>query len=410
MLGFSRVKGILAGLGASLIALTLFFLRWPLSGIELALYDRNFQWFWAEPSAPSEIVIVAIDSASLDTLGEFPWPRAHHAAVIREVARDGAKAMGVDIGFFGPDRYDPVNDQRLIQATAEAGNVVYPMAFEEYEDAGRKRVRPLLPLAELRAVSAGYGHSHLEEGPDGIVRSVHLAYRTEDAIFWRIDVEVLRRYLDVPESGIRPLRPGVVGIGSLEVPVGPRRRQESEDETTTPDHEMQIGFIGGAGTFERISARDVIEGRFPRDSFKDKIVLYGATASGLGDSHLTPMSGDGSGSSGVEIQASILNSLLQRRFLRRAGPGFTVLLSVLGSIAVGSVYSRFRARAAFWLMLSLLLAVTVVYFLAFNAIGYWVQIAPIPVALMISFAGSSLIHDGPITANRARIDADSPSR
>jgi len=410
MLGSSPVKGILAGLGASVIALTLFFLRWPLSGIELALYDRNFQWFWAEPSAPSEIVIVSIDSASLDALGSFPWPRAHHAAVIREVARGGARAIGVDIGFFQPDRYDPLNDQQLIQATADAGNVVFPMVFEEFEDAGRLRVRPIMPIPELAAVSAGYGHSHLEQGPDGIVRSVHLAYRTEDAIFWRIDLEVLRQYLDVPESGIRPLRPGVLGIASLEVPAGEPLRREEEEGTPVPDYELNIGYIGGAGTFEQISARDVIEGRFPGDSFKDKIVLYGATASGLGDLHLTPMSGEGSGSSGVEIQANIVNTILKRRFLRRAGPGFTILLCVLGSVAVGSVYFRFRARAAFLLMLSFLLAVTVVYFLAFNALGYWLEIAPIPVALMLGFAGSSLIDDGRTTANRARIDADSRSQ
>jgi len=104
MLGSSTVKGILAGLGASFVAFALFFLRWPLSGMELAFYDRNFQWFWAEPSAPSEIVIVSIDSPSLDALGSFPWPRAHHATVIREVARGGARAIGVDIGFFKPDR------------------------------------------------------------------------------------------------------------------------------------------------------------------------------------------------------------------------------------------------------------------------------------------------------------------
>jgi CHASE2 domain-containing sensor protein len=151
MLGFSKVKGILAGLGGSFVALTLFFLRWPLSGIELALYDRNFQWFWAEPSAPSEIVIVSIDSPSLDALGPFPWPRAHHAAVIREVAGDGAKAIGVDIGFFEPDRYDPVNDQRLIQATADAGNVVYPMVFEVPPVGGDRRL--LLGIQRIRLLA-----------------------------------------------------------------------------------------------------------------------------------------------------------------------------------------------------------------------------------------------------------------
>ena len=36
-----------------------------------------------------------------------------------------------------------MNDRRLIDATAEAGNVVYPMIFDEIEDNGRKRVEAL---------------------------------------------------------------------------------------------------------------------------------------------------------------------------------------------------------------------------------------------------------------------------
>lgn len=391
MLASFAVKGILVGLGASIIALTLFFLRWPLSGVELALYDRNFQWFWAERSPPREIVIVAIDVPSLDKLGPFPWPRAHHAAVIRELAGNGAKAIGVDIGIFEPDRFDPQNDRQLIQATADAGSVIYPMVFEEFEQAGRRRVQAIRPLSELAAVAAGYGHAHLEQGPDGIVRSVHLAYRDGETTFWRIDLETLRRYLGVPESAVRPLRRGVIGIGSIEVPVSSGVGPQRDAETPIADYEMNIGYVGGAGTFEQVSALDVMEGRFPQNYFENKIALYGATASGLGDSHMTPMSGSGRPMSGVEIQANVINTILAERFLRRSGWGLTILLTVLGATAIGGVYSRFRAKSAFWLMLSTLSAGILVYLIAFNTFGYWFDIAPIPVALLLSFTGSAAV-------------------
>ena len=135
MLASAVVRSMLTALGAASAAVAMFLLQWPLSPIELALYDRNLRWFWAEKSAPREIVIVSIDSPSLEALGPFPWPRAHHAAVIERLAQDGAKAIGVDIGFFEPDGNDPRNDELLVRATAEAGSVVYPVRLDEIEDA-----------------------------------------------------------------------------------------------------------------------------------------------------------------------------------------------------------------------------------------------------------------------------------
>ncbi len=380
------MKEILAGLAAALVSLSLYVLDGPLSPVELALYDLNFRWFRVEKAPPSEIVIVAIDSPSLEAVGPFPWPRARHAAVIERLAREGAKAIGVDIGFFEPDGKDPRNDELLVRSTAEAGSVVFPMLLDEIEGAGERRIQPLRPMAELAAVSAGYGHAHLSMGPDEVVRSVNLAGRAEDEVFWRMDFEVARVYFGLPKSAVKASRPGVVALGSLEIPVSVPRRESGDEWTAAFDHELHIGFAGPTGTFERISALDVIEGRVRQAAFQDRIVLYGGTASELGDSFQTPVSRAQDPTPGVEIQANVLHTLLNQRFLRRAEPATTVLLTVLASLAAGSLHTR--TRRPYGLTLALLTAIAAGYLLTFNVFGYWVEIAPILLAVLLSSAAS----------------------
>ncbi|HEY7699913.1 MAG TPA: CHASE2 domain-containing protein [Vicinamibacteria bacterium] len=379
---------MLAGLAAASVSLTLYFLDWPLSPIELGLYDANLRWFWVETSPPHEIVIVAIDTPSLKALGPFPWPRKHHAAVIERVARGAAKAIGVDVGFFEPDGDDPRNDELLTQAAADAGNVVFPMVFEEIEDAGRTRARPVLPMARLSEVSAGYGHAHLMFDPDGVIRSAGLSLRSEDVLFWRMDVEVLREFLDLPKSAVRALRPGAIAVGSLEVPVSKPRGGDWASKWPAFEHALAIAYAGPTGTFERVSALDVIEGRFPGDAFRDRLVLYGATAAELGDSYRTPVSRDHDPTPGVEIQANVIHTLLNRRFLRRVGPVPTVVLTLLGSVAVGVGRGRWRAWRGFEVPLTLLLLFGAFYLLAFNVFGYWVEVAPVLVAVVLGFAAT----------------------
>ena len=132
------VRGLLAGAIAALIACTLYFFQ-VFEGLEYQLYDWNFRT-GQQQDAPAEIVIVAVDQPSLKRLGAWPWPRAYHAEVVRQVHRSGAKAIGVDFGFFEPARRDPMNDEELAAATAEAGNVIYPVVMEEITVKGAKQM------------------------------------------------------------------------------------------------------------------------------------------------------------------------------------------------------------------------------------------------------------------------------
>jgi len=75
---------------------------------------------------PSDVVVVAIDRESADSLGlsgePEQWPRRYHARLIERLADLGPSVIAVDI-FFQRER-DAEGDAELASAIARAGNVV----------------------------------------------------------------------------------------------------------------------------------------------------------------------------------------------------------------------------------------------------------------------------------------------
>lgn len=378
------MRGLVAGALAALIACALYVFQ-VFEALEYQLYDRNIRAS-ASRQAPANIVIVAVDQPSLARLGSWPWPRTFHAEVIREIHRNGAKVIGVDIGFFEPDRREPDNDFQLAQATREAGSVIYPVIMERIVTGGEAKLVAFEPIPELRDASAGIGHAHIEQSKDGIVRRVHLAYKTPERTYWGLNLEVLKEYLDLDDDSIREVRPGVLGIGDIEIPVteAPDSAEAYEDVFVI-DYEMNIGFIGDQETFEYISATDVIDGKVPANYFDGKIVLYGGNAAGLFDLHMTPFSLDRSPTAGVEIQANVIHAILEGRHIQRAPLWLLALVTTLSAMAVAAIYLYFDTRLATLSLVLLSGAAIATQMFLFQRYGYWVEVSPIVVALVIAF-------------------------
>ena len=378
------VRGLLAGAIAALIACTLYFFQ-VFEGLEYQLYDWNFRT-GQQQDAPAEIVIVAVDQPSLKRLGAWPWPRAYHAEVVRQVHRSGAKAIGVDFGFFEPDRRDPMNDEELAAATAEAGNVIYPVVMEEITVKGAKQMIRADPLPGIKQAAAGLGHAHIEQSSDGIVRKLHLAYRTHEGTFWGLSLAVLSEYLDLPNDGIRIVRPGVLGVGDIEVPVteAPISVQPQEG-TVVIDYEIHIAYLGDRESFDYIPAHEVIEGRVPPNYFAGKMVLYGGKAAGLFDDHMTPFSLDKTPMPGVEIQANVIDAILKERFIRRAPLWLLAMVTLALAMAVAAMYLYFDTRVALALLVPLIGSTVGMHSYLFRSLGLWIEISPIVVSLVLSF-------------------------
>jgi signal transduction histidine kinase len=77
-----------------------------------------------------------------------------------------------------------------------------------------------------------------------------------------------------------------------------------------------IPFAGPSGTFPTYSYVDVMLNQVPTDAFRDKTVLIGATAPGLGDIIPTPVSQVTNPMSGVELHANAYSALITNTAIR----------------------------------------------------------------------------------------------
>lgn len=268
--------------------------------------------------AMDDIVIVAIDDVSIQQFGVWPWPRTLHADMIDRLSDYGAKVIGYDVTFAESSTEEA--DARLAEAIANSGRVVLaaeakfseekPVDVSDLDRMGSAVWISdyLHPKQQFADVAADYGVTTLLTDPDGIVRRAAIDFSTEDPTFAAdvaSDFQARTHFLSVSFQ--------------------------------------RIGFAGPPGAFKKISFANVLLGDVGREAFEGKIVLVGATASDLHDEHLTPFGG-GVMMSGVEVQANIIQSILENRFYRTFGPLETALAYLVLAVLFVLFASFLRLR------------------------------------------------------------------
>lgn len=278
---------------------------------------------------PEDILIVAIDNRSIDEMGRWPWPRARHIALLNELARARPKAVAYDVLFVDPD-VAPQTDADLAKAMRAASPVYLPLTFDVPGDNGAP-FKTVFPVPALRSATSGLGQINLAFDPDGTVRRAYLS-----------EGDGRTQWPHLMELAYRADRGGPSQIYQAAA----HGRPEGSKTGLLRDRQVLISFAGPAGHFRTVSASDVINGEVPATFLKDKLVLVGATADGLGDRYATPLSGGAEVMPGVELQANMLDALLRDRALKPLGPvGSTALsLAPLWLMLIGFVFLRPRAN------------------------------------------------------------------
>ena len=83
-------------------------LRQLLDGLNNRVQDAFF--VLRGPKKPSgQVIIVDIDQYSLETVGQWPWPRSESARVVKNLFEDGARVICFDIVYAEPGRFSVVD-------------------------------------------------------------------------------------------------------------------------------------------------------------------------------------------------------------------------------------------------------------------------------------------------------------
>jgi adenylate cyclase len=155
-----------------------------------------------------------------------------------------------------------------------------------------------------------------------------------------------------------------------------RRAWGGQTEGTT-----WIDYRGPGGTVRSVSAIDVIEGRVPAGTFRDKAVVIGLAANGATDVKRTPLDSD---MPGVEVQANALDTMLRGEPLRDVAPVVDILAILLLAAAPAAAALRWSGPVTAAVIGALVALLLVAAQLAF--LGGWIIAVVVPLAAIAAVA------------------------
>lgn len=309
-----------------------------LTGLNNTLYDRLAALFVQE-AASDDIVIVAIDDASIEELGYWPWRRARHAKLLESLS--GARAVAFDLVFAETNPAYPEDDATLARAIREHGRVVLPLVIN------RDHRTVSSPVAELSAATPYFGTINIYPDADGVIRSARVQNRLDNG--------------DV----VNHLSVAMLKAGDASNAVS--RLQSIETGS------QRIAYVQFSHDAAIVSYNRVLDGSIPATTFDDKYVLVGSWASGLGDTFATPYSGRQGAMPGVEILANLVNAGLTDRWIKQPRRLTLALLSLLPVLTCCLALRYLSPQRSFLLSLTLLTGILGIVGVLLHSTLWWLS-------------------------------------
>src|SRR5436309_824429 len=341
------------GLGVSLVLLVA-------SGAQLQLIEglERFAYDWgvrASARTPSDrISVIAIDKRSIDNIGRWPWSRDIHAKMIESLANAKAKVIGYTV-FFSEPQLDPglayvnrllVAYQRLVPANTD------PSAPP----------RPVSP--ELLQIGAT-----LQEAESALNTDRKLAESFAKA--GNVVLPLLVTFGEQRGKPDKPLPGEALQIGNFRV-------------SADPTLQMFTYFCkdrDGRPAIQGDSFYDVASGKIPLEKYRDKIVLIGPTAAGVGSIFVTPVN---PAMPAVELQAHTVSSLLQGHFFVAPTWGWIVerVVYLLVTLYLITLLPRLSAGLGAVVSAGIVALLLTTHFVLMTGQGLWLQFM-LPLALLV---------------------------
>ena len=348
--------------------------------MENLLYDTRLR-LTAPGGVDERIVIVAVDEASLQEQGHWPWTREKLALMVTRLFDYGAVVVGFDMLFAERDesadvsllrelaieidddlfrqRLDELEPRldrdRLFADALTAGPVILGYYFDTNEEtAFETGVLPLaafdfhesmaeviflprakgfssnLPVLMDTAYGGGFINNPLIDD-DGVIRRAPLLHEYNLSAYESLSMAVAATYFNditlpvfVDASSWMGEYPPLEGLELAGKPI-----------PIDPQGAVLVPYRGPRGSFPYISANDVINGTVADPSkLEGTIVLIGASAPGMQDIRSTPF---GAVYPGVEVHANLIGGILDGNF--RWEPAYTAAAEMITVTGFGLLTS-----------------------------------------------------------------------
>jgi PAS domain S-box-containing protein len=360
--------------------------------------------------ASGSIVIVDIDEKSLARYGQWPWPRNLLAQLLGTINQSAPASVALDMVLAEPDRTSPLgvqahrkgkpdhhreisgatgvlpdHDQDLADTLAKGPFVLgYQFLFRNVPKPQTSRelhppsivcinmpdavedhslfftARGLVCNRQLFSDAVTHsGFMNATPDEDGILRRMPMLIRFEDRLYPSLALAAMMQYQKSSQIEILLKK----GSGSLDLMVGNR--------SVPVDFQgnMIVQFTRRYDATSRISAGDILDGKFSPERLKKKVVMVGSSAAGLEPTYQTSTRPVYTHS---EIHAQVLDNLLtgQLAIRTRAFLIWEVMVGLLAATFSCLAIARMRILPSTAVCGTLLAGTWLGVRLVFQARGY----------------------------------------
>ncbi len=291
------------------------------------------------------------------------------------------------------------SDVRLAASMRNAKNVLVPMVFEQltYSPPPGKPDNPmpeyvakntiggfsgtggqflhgigaLVPIEQIGSAAGGLGHLNSSLDEDGAVRFEPLVIDYYGQQYPSLALLIAAKSLNLTSKDVKATLGESVSVGGKTI-------------RTDDSAQMYTYFYkdrDGRPAFPIDSFFDVYSGKIPASKYADKIVLIGATATGIGASQVTPISAQ---MNPVTTLAHSVSSILQEHFFVQPtwAPWATLAAYLVVSLYIILLLPRLGAGMAAGITVALFAVLFATHLGLMTSAGLWIQLM-LPATLLV---------------------------
>lgn len=361
--------------------------------IEQSSFDLRQNIIAGYKKPNKDIVIIAVDDESyeyvMNNYGSWPISRKLWADVIENIEKVNPDRIIFDLLFVKPSLNDKEGDAALIKAVRENNNVYLSMNFdytnpqvrtpENLDDKFKINIdiedKNLLNndfltftnvrtvMKELSQVTSKIGSINVNRDNDGIIRNFTPVYNYKNDFYPNLSLLAALDLLN--KNKLKYEKSSLIIDDNHQIPLDATKR-------------TILNWYGPSKTYLHIpfwrTVKAIKDGNlnYLQDNFQNKIIYIGTTATSLSDIKSVPVE---SNLSGVELNATFFNNILDNNFIKKSSFDFDILITILLSFFVGyfvlKINSVYKTIIVLALTLFLYFAVSIFVMYKFE---YWISL------------------------------------
>lgn len=375
-------------------------------------YRQSLQVIHKRPLPNKDIVVLAVDDASLESLwekyGEWPIPRNVYADLINYLEAQKPQSIIFDLMFIKSIRTSADADRYLADTMNKFNNIYTGMNLDDQPSSLRipidlpdrlalniennsnidfsqksyKNCRPI--MSSLIDGKVNIGMTNVQRASDGILREITPIMMYKDKYYPYLSFKAGADYIEQKKA-----KDFVIDANSnlkvfyTKIPL-------------TKDGNAILNWYGPSGTHTIIPMYEVINAMTGTNKslntkfdFKDKVIIIGTTATALQDNKSVPI--QNIIYPGVEVHATFFNNMLDNNFIRKTD-AFTDIIIITSVIAIVGAIVMLSTSTLFASLSTILFGIAYLFisYYLMELYNLWIPVVMPVISIMAAFALSFL--------------------